>query len=153
MYVAPKILGGRDALTPVEGIGVDTPNLAKLFDLKSVEKVFDDLQVKYLSKNRFRMPETEFDKVEFEKNWNIDKLKDISVEVGSKTTSQYTTCCFYEDGQWHIGGTNEGTEITVVSSGDEKSIFTKLDKLVRLKISLREQCGVWDIEELMDKLT
>ncbi|MBQ9934646.1 MAG: bifunctional diaminohydroxyphosphoribosylaminopyrimidine deaminase/5-amino-6-(5-phosphoribosylamino)uracil reductase RibD [Lachnospiraceae bacterium] len=153
MYVAPKILGGKDALTPVEGIGVDTPSLAKLFELKSVEKVFDDIQVKYLSKNRFRMPEAEFDKEEFEKNWNIDRLKDISVEIGSKTTTEYTTCCFYEDGQWHIGGINEGTELTVVCSGDEKYIFTKLDKLIRLKISLREQCGIAAIEELMDKLT
>jgi hypothetical protein len=153
MYVAPKILGGKDALTPVEGVGVDSPNLAKLFDLKSVEKVFGDIQVKYLSKNRFRMPEPEFDKSEFEKNWNIDKLKDMSVEIGSKTANEYTTCCFYEDGQWHIGGTNEGTDITVVCSGEEKYIFTKLDKLVRLKISLREQCGIAAIEELMNKLT
>ena len=52
MYVAPKILGGRDALTPVEGVGVDTPSLAKLFEIKSVEKVFDDIKVKYIKKTQ-----------------------------------------------------------------------------------------------------
>lgn len=152
MYVAPKILGGRDALTPVEGKGVDTPNIAKLFDLKSIEKVFDDIRVKYLSKNRVRLKEIVFDREEFYKNWDEETLKTVNVVVGEKTAEHFTTFCYEEAGQWHIGGTNDNEALTVVASGDEKYIFTKLDKLVRLKISLREQCGVYYIQELMDKL-
>ncbi len=152
MYVAPKILGGVNAITPVEGKGVDTPNLAKLFDLKSVEQIFDDILVKYLSKNRVRLAETEFDRESFFENWDVDTLKAVNVIVDEVATEPYSTYCYYQDGQWHIGGTNETTEINVVSSGDEKMIFTKLDKLVRLKISLREQCTLHYIEELMEQL-
>ena len=152
MYVAPKILGGKDALTPVEGEGVDTPNLAKLFDLKSVEKIFDDILVKYLSKNRIRLSETIFDKEEFYKNWDDDVLSKINVVVGENAGAPFTTFCYEADGQWHIGGTNDDDELSVVASGDEKYIFNKLDKLVRLKISLREQCGMYYIQELMEQL-
>ncbi len=152
MYVAPKILGGKDALTPVEGYGVDTPNLAKLFDLKSVEKVFDDIKVKYLSKNRLRLKETAVDRDEFYKNWDDETLREVNVVVGTKACDEYTTCCYEEAGQWHIGGTNDDKELSVVASGEEKYIFTKLDKLVRLKISLREQYGTWEITRLMEQL-
>ncbi len=152
MYVAPKILGGRDALTPVEGKGVESPNLAKLFDLKSVEKVFDDIQVKYLSKNRYRLPEINIDREEFYRNWDKETLGAVDVIIDEKATKEYTTCCYEEDGKWHIAGTNDDTELNIVCSGDEEMVFTKLDKLVRLKISLREQCGMYYIEELMNQL-
>ncbi len=152
MYVAPKILGGANALTPVEGKGVDTPNLAKLFDLKSVEQVFDDILVKYLSKNRIRMPEQKLSKDEFYKNWDDSTLHAVDIIVGKEELRPYATYCFCEEGQWHIAGTNDDTELNVVSSGDEEMIFTKLDKLVRLKISLREQCGMYYIQELMEQL-
>lgn len=152
MYVAPKMLGGKDALTPVEGQGFDSPNMAKLFELKSVEKIFDDIQVKYLSKNRTRFLEPVIDREEFDRNWDKYTLETVGVVVGEKTTEAFTTCCYYEDGQWNIGGNNEEDDLSVVASGDEEYIFTKLDKLVRLKISLREQCGTWYIEQLMEQL-
>ena len=152
MYVAPKILGGANALTPVEGKGLDTPNLAKLFDLKSVEKVFDDILVKYLSKDRMRFPDVRLDKKAFYENWDDETLASVDIVVGERKADSYTTYCYEEDGQWHIGGTNDDTELNVVCSGDEEMIFTKLDKLVRLKISLREQCGMYYIQELMEKL-
>ncbi len=48
MYVAPKIFGGRNALTPVEGCGVEKPDLAKEFQVKSVEAIEGDLLIKYV---------------------------------------------------------------------------------------------------------
>ena len=72
--------------------------------------------------------------------------------VGENTGAFFTTFCYEAEGQWHIGGTNDNEELSVVASGDEKYIFTKLDKLVRLKISLREQCGMYYIQELMEQL-
>lgn len=153
MYVAPKMLGGKTALTPVEGQGVDSPNLAKLFDLKSVDKVFDDILVKYLSKNRVRLNEKVIDKEEFYKNWDDEDLALINLVVGEKTKEPYTTCCFKEGELWHIGGNNEEThELIIIYSGDEEYIFTKLDKIARIKISLREQCGTMEIEQLMEQL-
>ena len=46
-FVAPKILGGRSAITPVEGQGVETPDLAQMFELQSVEQLGDDLYIRY----------------------------------------------------------------------------------------------------------
>lgn len=153
MYVAPKIFGGKEALTPVEGQGVDTPSLAKLFDLETVEKIFDDIKVVYLSKNRYRLPEAFVDREEFYNNWDEDTLSQLSVMVDEKATAPYSTCCYKEDELWHIAGTNNDDELIVVESGDEAYIFTKLDKLVRLKISLRDQRYLLDIDELMEQLT
>ncbi len=51
MYVAPKILGGKSALTPVEGQGVEKPDLAKLFDVKSIEEIDGDVLIKYITKS------------------------------------------------------------------------------------------------------
>jgi diaminohydroxyphosphoribosylaminopyrimidine deaminase/5-amino-6-(5-phosphoribosylamino)uracil reductase len=46
-YIAPKLLGGRDAKTPVEGIGADTPALgAQLMNLQ-ITKLGDDLLLDY----------------------------------------------------------------------------------------------------------
>ncbi len=50
MYLAPKILGGKTALTPVEGLGFENPDLAAMFELKSVQRIEDDLLIKYVTK-------------------------------------------------------------------------------------------------------
>lgn len=152
MYVAPKIFGGKGALTPVEGQGVDTPSLARLFNLDSVERIFDDIKVVYLSKNRYRLPEPVIDSEEFYNNWDEETLQAINVVVGEKATASYTTCCYEENGLWNIAGTNQDTELNVVESGDEAYIFTKLDKLVRLKLSLTDQSDLWEIDKLMEQL-
>ncbi len=152
MYVAPKIFGGKDALTPVEGQGVDSPSLAKLFDLESVEEIFDDIKVVYLSKNRYRLPEVFIDREQFYNNWDEDTLSQLNVVVDKKATAPYSTCCYKEDELWHIAGTNNDDKLIVVESGDEAYIFTKLDKLVRLKMSLRNQRDLIDIDELMGQL-
>lgn len=47
VYVAPKILGGRDAKTPVEGQGVAHPDLASMFRLCSIEHYGEDLLLTY----------------------------------------------------------------------------------------------------------
>lgn len=46
-YIAPKILGGKDALTPVEGQGAKTPDLATEFTLKSTEQIGQDILLTY----------------------------------------------------------------------------------------------------------
>ncbi len=47
MYIAPKIFGGSNALTPVEGCGVENPDLAKKFQVKSIETINGDVLIKY----------------------------------------------------------------------------------------------------------
>ena len=51
-----------------------------------------------------------------------------------------------------IAGTNNDDKLIVVESGDEAYIYTKLDKLVRLKMSLRNQRDLLDIDKLMEQL-
>ncbi|MCM1272624.1 MAG: bifunctional diaminohydroxyphosphoribosylaminopyrimidine deaminase/5-amino-6-(5-phosphoribosylamino)uracil reductase RibD [Clostridium sp.] len=46
-YIAPKIFGGKDALSPVEGQGVKSPALAGTFCLKKVERIEDDILLTY----------------------------------------------------------------------------------------------------------
>lgn len=46
-YVAPKLFGGKDAKTPVEGIGISTPAEAALLKLTDVTKLGDDLLLEY----------------------------------------------------------------------------------------------------------
>ncbi len=46
-YIAPKIFGGREALSPVEGQGVESPELAGIFRLKKVEQIEDDILLTY----------------------------------------------------------------------------------------------------------
>ncbi len=50
VFVAPKILGGVNALTPVEGQGVEKPDMGKLFALKSVERIEDDILIRYIAR-------------------------------------------------------------------------------------------------------
>ena len=49
-YIAPKILGGRDARTPVEGQGAAAPDMAAMFRLESTTAIGDDILLKYTSK-------------------------------------------------------------------------------------------------------
>lgn len=48
VFIAPKIFGGKDALTPVEGKGIETPDLSKQFKLKSIEEIDGDVLLKYI---------------------------------------------------------------------------------------------------------
>ena len=47
VFIAPKIFGGSQAKTPVTGAGVLTPKEAKLFSLKGVSQVGEDLMLEY----------------------------------------------------------------------------------------------------------
>jgi diaminohydroxyphosphoribosylaminopyrimidine deaminase/5-amino-6-(5-phosphoribosylamino)uracil reductase len=46
-YVAPKLLGGSTAKTPVAGCGVDLPEEAVLLELEDVTKIGEDLLLEY----------------------------------------------------------------------------------------------------------
>ena len=46
-YIAPKIFGGKDAKTPVEGKGVDFPDEAALFQLTGSTKLGQDILLEY----------------------------------------------------------------------------------------------------------
>ena len=50
MYIAPKIFGGKDAISPVEGIGVEAPDMCFGFDLKKVGKIDEDILLTYVKK-------------------------------------------------------------------------------------------------------
>lgn len=50
MYIAPKIFGGKDAISPVEGIGVEAPDMCFGFGLKKVEKIDEDILLTYVKK-------------------------------------------------------------------------------------------------------
>lgn len=50
VYIAPKIFGGENAVTPVEGDGVLLPDEAFEFDLKNVEKIDKDILLTYIRK-------------------------------------------------------------------------------------------------------
>ena len=49
-FVAPKIFGGTNVTTPVQGDGVETPDEAYMLELKNVEYVGEDLLLTYLRK-------------------------------------------------------------------------------------------------------
>jgi len=49
-YVAPKMFGGKDALSPVEGEGITTINDACHFELKNTKKIGDDVLLVYDAK-------------------------------------------------------------------------------------------------------
>lgn len=46
-FVAPKIFGGREAKSPVCGVGVDTPDESYLLQVKDMEQIGDDLLIRY----------------------------------------------------------------------------------------------------------
>lgn len=47
VYVAPKIFGGKDAKTPVEGDGVPFPDMAFMFEKPRVTPIGDDIFLEY----------------------------------------------------------------------------------------------------------
>lgn len=49
-YIAPKIFGGSEAISPVEGLGVESPDLSFAFDLKNVKNIEDDILLTYVKK-------------------------------------------------------------------------------------------------------
>lgn len=48
MFIAPKILGGATARTPVEGQGFASPDLAKQFKVYQTEQIDGDVYIRYL---------------------------------------------------------------------------------------------------------
>ena len=44
-YIAPKLFGGRDAKTPVEGVGVPAPNDAFRLKNSRLERLGEDLLI------------------------------------------------------------------------------------------------------------
>ncbi len=47
VYIAPKIFGGGNAPSPVEGLGVDDPSLSHKFRLKATDIIDGDVLLKY----------------------------------------------------------------------------------------------------------
>lgn len=47
VYIAPKIFGGANAKSPVEGLGVEAPDFATMFELKEVKRLDDDILLSY----------------------------------------------------------------------------------------------------------
>ena len=47
VFVAPKMLGGKEAKTPVSGIGFENPDLASKFSLQSIEQIDEDVLITY----------------------------------------------------------------------------------------------------------
>ena len=52
VYIAPKIIGGAEAKTPVEGKGVPDPNGAYRFAFDRMEQVGDDILLRYRKEKR-----------------------------------------------------------------------------------------------------
>lgn len=50
IYMAPKILGGKDAPTAVEGGGFENPDLAAAFELKETKQIDGDILLRYIRK-------------------------------------------------------------------------------------------------------
>lgn len=47
VYIAPKIIGGTKSKTPVEGLGVDTPDEAYPFTLQNATRIGNDILLEY----------------------------------------------------------------------------------------------------------
>ena len=50
IYMAPKVLGGKEALTAVEGQGFEEPDMAAHFNLQEVKNLDGDLLIRYVRK-------------------------------------------------------------------------------------------------------
>ena len=47
IYMAPMLLGGKEALTAVEGTGFSKPDMAAQFTFKEVKEIDGDLLIRY----------------------------------------------------------------------------------------------------------
>lgn len=52
VFIAPKVFGGREAKTPVGGIGVETPGQGFSFVLEKVSRVGEDVMLEYVREGR-----------------------------------------------------------------------------------------------------
>lgn len=50
IFMAPKILGGATARTPVQGVGFSHPDFAKVYSLNNITKLDDDVYLRYMHK-------------------------------------------------------------------------------------------------------
>lgn len=50
VYLAPKIFGGEDAKTPVEGIGISLPEQSANFKLQQIQQIEEDILLEYIAK-------------------------------------------------------------------------------------------------------
>lgn len=50
VYIAPKIIGGSQSKTPVEGIGFSTPDEAIKFNLHHMKQIGEDILLEYITK-------------------------------------------------------------------------------------------------------
>ena len=50
-FIAPKIFGGKDALTSVEGNGIDNISNAPEFKLEELKNIDGDIYAKYVRKD------------------------------------------------------------------------------------------------------
>ena len=46
-YVAPMLMGGRDAKSPIEGLGAENPDAAVKLTNRKVTELGDDLLIEY----------------------------------------------------------------------------------------------------------
>ena len=51
VFIAPKVFGGKDAKSPVEGIGIEDVDDAFKFRIKEVKNIGEDLWIKYVYRN------------------------------------------------------------------------------------------------------
>lgn len=52
VFIAPKVFGGKEAKTPVSGMGVETPEQGTAFVLEKVSKIGEDVLLEYVREGR-----------------------------------------------------------------------------------------------------
>lgn len=50
VFIAPKIFGGGDSKSPVEGFGVELPSQALMLECKSIKNIGEDILINYIAK-------------------------------------------------------------------------------------------------------
>lgn len=50
VFIAPMIMGGKDAKTPVEGVGFENPDIARKYKMEDMEIIDGDIFIKYKKK-------------------------------------------------------------------------------------------------------
>ncbi|MBQ3164575.1 MAG: hypothetical protein IJC02_08570 [Lachnospiraceae bacterium] len=78
-------------------------------------------------------------KNEFFDNWSEDILKSLQVIVGKKSNIPYSINCYEEKGIWIISEIGERQDVSIIMEGEESTVFTKLNKIVRGEVKLRER--------------